>query len=48
MDFQGNILEDIGINRIDKAVHKMLMSFLEQPNIIKELSEAWNQMNPKN
>lgn len=48
MDFQGNILEDIGINRIDKAVHKVLISFLEQPNIIKELNQSWDQMNPKN
>lgn len=48
MDFQGNVLEDIGANRIDKAVHKVLGKFLEQPGIIKELNALWNKMNPQN
>ena len=44
LDFEGNILEDKGKNRIDKKVHKVLKKFLLQPNIIEE----WNALYDKN
>jgi hypothetical protein len=45
MDFDGNILEDNGRNRIDKKVHKILKKFLQQPSVVAEWNVLWNKNN---
>ena len=48
MDFDGNILEDLGKGRLDKSVHKVLKKFLQQSNVIAEWNKLWNKNNPQN
>lgn len=45
MDFDGNILEDKGKNRIDKNVHKVLRHFLSQQSVIKQWNNLWDKNN---
>lgn len=47
MDFDGNILEDNGKNRIDKRVHKILKQFLRQQSVKEEWNHLWNKNNNK-
>lgn len=45
LDFEGNILEDNGRGQLDKKVHKVLIKFLKQPNVIEEWNMLWNKNN---
>ena len=45
LDFNGNILEDKGKNKIDKKTHKILKKFLQQPSVIQEWSSLWDKNN---
>lgn len=47
MDFDGNILEDNGKNRIDKKVHKILKRFLKQQSVKGKWNHLWNKNNNK-
>lgn len=42
MDFNGNILECKG--RINKKVHNILISFLQQESVSKELVQLWDKI----
>lgn len=45
MDFEGNILEDNGKNRIDKKVQKILKKFLQQQSVKNEWNQLWDKNN---
>ena len=36
LDFEGNILEKVGKNDIDRKVHKLLKKFLQQPSVMEQ------------
>lgn len=46
LDFEGNILEKVGKNDIDRKVHKLLKKFLQQPSVMEQWNKIYNKNNP--